>query len=70
MRLWDSTTGSPIATLKGHSDYIRSLSFSPDGSQLALGSDDKTVRLWDSTTGVPIATLKDHSHYAVFIILT
>ena len=61
MILWDNASGVPIATLEGHSDFVKSLSFSPDGSRLASGSRDKTVRLWDGTSGVPIATLEGHS---------
>jgi RNA polymerase sigma factor (sigma-70 family) len=34
-----------------HGDAVRSLAFSPDGSLLASGSDDRTVRLWDVRTG-------------------
>ena len=64
MRLWDGTTGLPIATLEGHSGYVNALSFSPDGSRLASsGSRDETVRLWYGTTGLPIATLEGHSGY-------
>ena len=61
MRLWDGSTGVPIATLEGQSESVVSLSFSPDGSRLASGSDDSTVRLWDGASGVPVATLGGHS---------
>ena len=61
MRLWDCASGVPIATLEGHSDFVTSLSFLSDGSQLASGLDDSTVRLWDGALGVPIATLEGHS---------
>lgn len=37
--------------LIGHSDWIRSLAFSPDGKTILSGSNDKTVRLWDIETG-------------------
>jgi hypothetical protein len=37
-----------VAHLPGHTSYIWSLAFSPEGKTLVSGSGDSTVRLWDT----------------------
>jgi hypothetical protein len=34
-------------TLSGHSDWVRSVAFSPNGDLLVSGSEDQTIRVWD-----------------------
>ena len=40
---------------------MNSVSFSPDGTKVASGSGDKTVKLWDVTSGECLQTLEGHS---------
>ena len=40
---------------------MKSLEFSPDGSILASGSVDDTVRMWDIATGVEVDRLAGHT---------
>ena len=49
--------------MEGHSDDIRSVDFSPDGSRIVTGSRDKLAIIWDAKTGSMIGKpLKGHSN--------
>jgi WD40 repeat protein len=50
-----------LQTLEGHTSWVTSVAFSPDGKQVVSGSWDQTLRLWDAATGAPLQTLKGHS---------
>jgi WD40 repeat protein/predicted Ser/Thr protein kinase len=57
--LYDCTTGVE-RQLAGHQDFVSGLAFSPDGTTLATGSMDGTIRLWNTTNGQTTGTLPGH----------
>eukprot|EP00708_Paratrimastix_pyriformis_P002103 GAFH01000842.1.p1 GENE.GAFH01000842.1~~GAFH01000842.1.p1 ORF type:complete len:583 (-),score=150.39 GAFH01000842.1:857-2605(-) len=48
IRIWNMQFRNPIVTLKAHSNFVRGLAFSSDGSRMVSCSDDKTVKIWRS----------------------
>lgn len=64
VRLWDVATGRQLHVLgpgdksnsqrPGHTAKVTAVAFSPDGTMLASGSADRTIRLWNVATGRPV----------------
>ena len=48
--------------LKGHTDSVNTVAFSPDSTTLASGSSDGTVKLWDASRREFLATLEAHAY--------
>jgi len=50
-----------LAVAVGHTDWVRSAAFSPDGQRIVTASHDHTGRLWDAASGAALGTLEGHT---------
>lgn len=46
LRVWDPRTCAKLTKLKGHTDNVKAIVVSKDGSQCLSGSSDGTIKLW------------------------
>src|SRR5207302_1064504 len=60
-------SGRELLTLKGHTDRLWSVSWSPDGQRLATGSKDETAKVWEAASGRELLTLKGHTNGVVSV---
>ncbi|MBI1746670.1 MAG: hypothetical protein HYR55_08785 [Acidobacteria bacterium] len=61
--IWNVETESVEQVLEGHTDRVTSVVWSPDSTQLASGSWDRTVRVWAADDGRLVRTLTGHTDY-------
>ena len=67
IKLWDWELGNCLQTLYGHTSWVWSIAFNPNGTQLASGSYDQTVKLWNISTGECLKTLQEHTSPVVCV---
>ncbi len=54
--IWDTLLHRRMVTIHGHTHFIKSVAWSPDGRRLVTSSLDGTVRVWDPTIHVASQT--------------
>jgi len=65
--VWDAQKGTEVLALKGHTGYVTSVSFSPDGKRILTGSWDKTAKVWDAQKGTEVLALKGHTDFVTSV---
>ncbi|NQT33887.1 caspase family protein, partial [bacterium] len=53
--------------LEGHTNFITSIAFSPDGKYILTGSNDRSARLWNVKTGREIRVFRRHSDFVTSV---
>lgn len=51
VKVWDLVQGKCMHTLSGHTNYVTTVTVSPDGSLCASGGKEGVARLWDLNSG-------------------
>jgi WD40 repeat protein len=59
--VWDAESGDHLTEMAGHTGIVYALAVNADGSRIATGSDDGTVRIWDPRSGVQLQKLTPES---------
>jgi WD40 repeat protein len=59
-RLWSAETGKLRRALRGHTAFVRDISFRRDGRVLVTASDDGDARTWSPRTGATLQVLRGH----------
>lgn len=57
VQVWDVNAGRQVFSLDGHTDFVNSARFSPDGKLILTAGDDQTARVWRFTLGKRVTEL-------------
>jgi WD40 repeat protein/tRNA A-37 threonylcarbamoyl transferase component Bud32 len=53
--------GTSLYTYRGHSNLVHVVAWSPDGSKLASGGDDRVVQVWEAFTWKHLLSYQEHT---------
>ncbi|MBN9119889.1 MAG: hypothetical protein J0I06_12135 [Planctomycetes bacterium] len=62
--VWALASKRVLFALKGHSEVVNAVCFSPDGSRIATASNDTHAIVWDAADGRPLHKLAGHWRWA------
>lgn len=62
VKFWNPLDGKPIRSATGHEQAVYTVSFSPDGTQVASGGVDKTIRIWNVADAKELRKLEGHPY--------
>ncbi len=54
IEIWSVENGKLIASIDGHSDWVKCVDVSADGNFIAAGGNDGVIRVWDITDYLPV----------------
>lgn len=61
VRIWNLGTGKLLGSFSGHTGWVESVVFRPDGKVIASGSGDRSVKVWNVASGDAVLTLTGHT---------
>jgi WD40 repeat protein len=57
VRVWSLADGKLVHKLQAHTDWVRTVDYSPDGRILASAGNDRQIIFWDAVTGTQLDVL-------------
>src|SRR5450759_1707716 len=70
LEVWDAASGDELAsyTDPSHKDRVNAVAYSPDGTRIVSGSEDRSLKVWEAATRLrrfrhrqPVAGLRGHT---------
>lgn len=65
IHIWDPRTYKQIIKLEGHSDIVKALIVSEDGTQIISSGSDSTIKVWSAGQRKCVKTIRVHSKGSV-----